>query len=704
MKRLGVDIGGTFTDIVLADEESGHVATFKVPSTPHDLAEAALQGMRQILAQSSARPEEVSYVCHGTTVAVNALIEHRGPRTALICTRGFRDTLEIGRGARPPEFVYDIRRPKPEPLVPRHLRLEVTERVNWAGEVVKNLDEAEVVAIGRLLKEKGIESVAVCLLFSFLYPKHEERIGEILREVYAQAEVTLSSAIHPEFREFERTSVTVLNAFVAPILSTYLSRLQQEMKSAGLEAELYVMQSNGGLTTAKVGKSRPVATLYSGSVAGVMAATYVAGLAGFDNIISMDMGGTSFDVALVKGGRPLTTTEKEIAFHPLKIPIVDVLSIGAGGGSVAWVDVGGALRVGPRSAGANPGPACYGSGGVEPTTTDADLVLGLLNPDYFLGGRVALHLGKAREALAQKVAGPLGMTVEEAARGVYDIVNANMAQAIRAVSVKRGLDPRDFVLVALGGAGPVHAVDLAKEIGIPHTIVPREPGTASAFGLSISDIVHDYVQSYVVELRQADLERVTEIVNTLKEKGRQDFGVEGVPPDRQRLIPTADLRYVGQESVLNVALADESFTRSVGERVKDEPASRAWVEDTVARFHRQHETVYGFKAEGESVELVNLRLSAVGQLRPLAISAGAEQETSGSPTPQGRRVVLFGRGLEARETPIYRRESLRSGSILEGPAIVEEAHATTVIPPGFVCTVDRYGNLIIGEEVWRQER
>ncbi|MBI4318664.1 MAG: hydantoinase/oxoprolinase family protein [Chloroflexi bacterium] len=691
MKRLAVDIGGTFTDIVLVDEETGRVDAFKVPTTPHDLAEGALLGMKQIFSRSSSRPQDVGYVCHGTTVAVNALLEHSGPRMALISTRGFRDTLEIGRGARPPEYVYDIRKPKPEPLVPRHLRLEVTERVNWAGEVETELDDGEVLSLARQLKDKKIESVAVCLLFSFLYPEHEERVGRIIKEILPATEVTLSSAIHPEFREFERTSVTVLNAFVAPILGRYLSRLEGEMQSLGLKSDLYVMQSNGGLTTSKVARNRPVATLYSGSVAGVIAATYVAKLAGFQDIVSMDMGGTSFDVALVKDGRPLTTTEKEIALHPLKIPIVDVLSIGAGGGSVAWVDAGGALRVGPRSAGAKPGPACYGLGGAEPTTTDADLVLGLLNPDNFLGGRVKLVAEAAKEALTQKVARPLGMTFQEAARGVYDIVNANMAQAIRAVSVKRGFDPRDFVLVASGGAGPVHAVDLAKEIGIPYTIVPREPGTASAFGLSISDIVHDYVQSYVVELRQADLARMAAIIESLKEKARQDFRVEGVPYERQLLAPAADVRYVGQESVLNVPLDDGQVTE-------------ATVEQTVERFHHLHEAVYGFKAERESAEVVNLRLTAVGNLGPLAAETDAKEARPGKPTPHGQRVVLFGRDLEATQTPVYSRATLTPGTIVEGPAIVEEAHATVVIPPGFVSTVDRHGNLVIGEDVWRDRQ
>ncbi|MDP2726526.1 MAG: hydantoinase/oxoprolinase family protein [Dehalococcoidia bacterium] len=691
MKRLAVDIGGTFTDVVLADEESGEVVTFKVPTTPQELAEGAVEGIKGILSRSASQPCEVGYVCHGSTVAMNALIEQKGPRIALLCTKGFRDTLEIGRGARPPEYVYDIRRPKPECIVPRHLRLEVAGRVDSAGEVIRQLDEAEVAEVARKLKKEGVESIAVCLLFSFLNPEHEERVGKVIKEVFPQADVTLSSLIHPEFREFERTCVTVLNAFVAPILRKYLSRLEGEMKALGLESVLYVMQSNGGMATSGVARSRPVATLYSGSVAGVMAATYVAKLGRFQDIISMDMGGTSFDVALVKGSRPLTTTEKEVGLYPLKIPVVDVLSIGAGGGSVAWVDRGGALRVGPRSAGANPGPACYGLGGVEPTTTDADLVLGLISPDYFLGGRVKLHTEAARDAIEKQVAAPLGMTVEEAARGIHEIINSNMAQAIRAVSVKRGYDPRDFALIALGGAGPVHAAALAREMDIPWTIVPREPGTASAFGLAISDIIHDYVQSYVVELRRAQLDRVLDIGAALKEKAISDFNVEGVPPERQLLMATADLRYLGQESILNVPLGDDQVTQATLDKVAD-------------RFHSQHETVYGFKAETEPVELVNLRLTAVGQLKPLALQRSEVAARPAKPPAKGKREVLFGIGSAPVPTAVYSREALAAGSTIEGPAIIEEAHATVVIPPGFVGVVDGYGNLILGGEAWREAR
>ncbi|MBI2849188.1 MAG: hydantoinase/oxoprolinase family protein [Chloroflexi bacterium] len=691
MKRLAVDIGGTFTDVIMADEDSGQVTAFKVPTTLHDMAEGALQGIKGILPYSGTQPQEVSCVCHGTTVAMNALIEQKGPRMGLVCTKGFRDTLEIGRGARPPEYVYDLRRPRPEPLIPRYLRLDVTERVNWAGEVLTELDEREVTEVARFLRENGVESVAVCLLFSFLYPDHEERIGKIIKETFPQAEVTLSSQIHPEFREFERTCVTVLNAFVAPILGAYLTRLKTEMRSLGLRSELYVMQSNGGLTTSTVCGSRPVATLYSGSVTGVMAAGYVAKMAGFKDVISMDMGGTSFDVALVKDGKSLTTIEKEIAHYPLRIPIVDVLTIGAGGGSVAWVDAGGALRVGPKSAGASPGPACYGAGGGDPTTTDADLILGLLNPDYFLGGKVKLHPEAAREALRSQVATPLGMTVEEAAQGIHDIINANMAQAIRAVSIKRGFDPRDFALVALGGAGPVHAVRLAQEIGIPWTIVPREPGTASAFGLIISDIIHDYVQSYVAEMSLVRPDSVEEIIHTLEEKARHDFQAENVSPERRLLSFTADLRYLGQESPLNVPLDGRQVVQDL-------------LEGAVDRFHTQHEAVYGFKAGGEPVELVNLRLTAVGRLRSLATSRSTGTTRRTVPVPKGRRRVLFERGFQAIDTSIYGREFLGPGSVMEGPAIVEEPHATVVIPPNFVGVVDGYGNVIIGEEAWREPR
>jgi N-methylhydantoinase A len=680
VKRVGIDIGGTFTDLVLLDEVDGSIAIGKVPSTPDDPSRAAAEGIGQLVASAAAA---VGYIGHGTTVATNAVIQRTGAKTALITTRGFRDVLEIRRLARPPELIYDVLVRLPEPLVPRRLRFEVTERVAADGRVLTPLDEGEVRQIAAKLKARGVEAVAVCLLFSFLYPAHEQAIKRILAAACPGLPVSLSSEILPEFREYERTSTTVMNAYVQPLTAAYLLRMEERVRDLRLAGQLYIMQSNGGVAAPATVAHRPVTTLLSGPAGGVIAGAYVGQQVGLPNVITIDMGGTSFDVSLVPEGRPQVTEERKVLDQPVLVPMLDVHTIGAGGGSIAWRDAGGTLRVGPQSAGAVPGPACYGRGGTQPTVTDANVVLGYLNPKGLAGGAVPLDPALAAQACGE-LGKQFGLATAETAEGIYRIVNAAMTGAIRAVSVRRGYDPRDFALVAFGGAGPVHAVALAAELDIPWIVVPLSPGCHSAFGLVVADMLHDYAQSYVIEWAHLDRARLGELLAELQARGESDLVTDGIPPERRRYLRELDLRYLGQHFNTRVVLPDG-------------PIDDALLAEVERRFHDEHERVHGFKAEGEPLELVNVRLTAIGLVPKPAGAAIAAGERTPPPPATTRQARFAGQAVAC---PIYERGALRAGNVLAGPAIVEQLDTTTVLPPGWLATVDRYGNLILGRTEW----
>ncbi len=650
MARIGIDVGGTFTDLVAFAD--GELRTAKVPSTPRDQSEGALAAVRA----GGLEGEQVTALAHGMTVATNALLERRGGRTALVTTEGFRDLIEIGRQNR--ASLYDLTAARPPALVPRELRFTVRERMGPGGEL-EPIDEASLAAAVDAVDAAEVDAVAVCLLFAFLHPEHERRVGDALREALPGVRVSLSSEVLPEMREFERFSTTAADAYLAPRLHSYLSRLAERAAQAGLPRPL-VMQSSGGVVDLEAAASGVAGCVLSGPAGGVVGAAFVARASGRDDVISFDMGGTSTDVAPIVGGEAQTTTESEVAGVPLKLPMVDVHTVSAGGGSVAWADAGGALRVGPRSAGAEPGPAAYGRGGEEPTVTDADLFLGHLADGARLGGEVTLDRARAEEAL-ERLGRRLGLDALETARGIVRVADAGMVRALRVVTVQRGLDPRDFALVAFGGAGAMHACALAEELGMGTVMVPRAGGVLSALGLAISDLRRDYVAPL---LGDVDPERVERACEALERSARADLDE---PACRRR----ADLRYRGQAFELTVPA--------------DDPGA------LVQRFHAAHERRFGYRMEDEPVELVAARVVAT-----VAVPKPELREERGEDAEPGRRRVHVVEGWE--EIDVWQRDRLGAGSRVEGPAIVEFAEATCVAATGWAGEIDAAGTLVLERE------
>ena len=691
--RLGVDVGGTFTDAILLNESTGEVRTGKVPSTPSDPSQGFLRVVDRMLGQGDVAPDAVRYLVHGTTVATNAIIEGNLARTAFVTTEGFRDLLEIQTGIRP--VLYDLQFEKLRPLVPRFLCFGVPERLDFRGDVLVPLDEDAVRQVAERLRDEGVESVAVCLLHAYVNPEHEKRVGEVLREALPWVPVSLSSEVAPEFREYFRASTTVINAAIRPVVSRYLGNIQSRIRGSGITGELLVMQSSGGVLTFDAAIERPVFMVESGPAAGVIAASHLGSSLGHGNVISFDMGGTTAKAGLIEGGTPRVTKDYEVggtagatehgargSGYPIRTPVIDLVEIGAGGGSIAWIDSGGILRVGPQSAGADPGPACYGQGGTEPTITDANLVLGRLSPGYFLGGEMALDVEGARRAIIEKCANPLGMEVMEVALGIVEIANSAMVGALRQVSVQRGHDPRDFMLVAFGGAGPVHANRLAAELEIPTVLVPPSPGTTSAMGLLVTDIKHDYSVALIQRADRLDFEAAAESFRRMRADGEAALSREGVGPGDMAFLHQADMRYVGQSYELTIPLPDGGV-------------SPHGLPAVIARFHEEHDRAYGFKADDEPVEFVALRLSAIG-----GISRPRAREIPGSGVDlaaalKTRRAVYFAESGGPVDCPVYDRYGLGPDFEVPGPAIVEEVDSTTVIHPGYGAVVDRYGNLFL---------
>ncbi len=675
--RMGVDSGGTFTDVVLFDERRGTLHITKTPSTPANPALGVAEGIRKILHQAGVMPAEVSSLVHGTTVATNALLERKGVRVALLITEGFLDVLSIGRQDRPKLYDYFERRP--DPLVPRHLRFAVKERVLWNGEILRPLDEAHIRTVIEQLRQQRISGVAVCLLHSYANPIHERRIKELLAEIYPEAEVSISHEILPEFREYERTSTTVINSYVMPIISRYLRDLRQTMRRDGLVAELNVMQSNGGLMGSQSACRASVQTILSGPAAGVIGSLAIGRQAGLRNLITIDMGGTSFDVCLIRNGSVQQTKESEIGGHPIKVPMLDIHTIGAGGGSIAWIDAGGALRVGPQSAGANPGPVCYGLGGEEPTVTDANLVLGRLDPSYYLGGEFQLCPEAARSAIVRKIAQPLHLTVEEAAEGIIRVVNAAMVRGIRKVSVERGFDTRDFSLISFGGGGPLHSAELARELKIPNVLIPVSPGVNSALGLLIADFRCDYSQTFLSATTQLSLPALNRAFAELEQKALARLRQEGIPEKDILLTRGAEIRYVGQGYQIEVPVP--------GEEMRSEH-----LEQVLLAFHRVHQQLYGYSAPGQNTEFVYLRVAGFGRVRKPRFKRENESDRNPGRARKGERPVF----LDGRYTPvpIFDRALLRPGDRIPGPAVIEQLDSTTFLPHGHWARVDSYLNLI----------
>jgi len=650
---LGVDIGGTFTDFVLVS--GGQITQHKRLTTPDDPARALLAGVEQLRLASDA------VIVHGSTIATNALLERKGARTAFIATRGFADIIEIGRQNRPD--LYALVPTKPPPLVPPELRFEVDERVAADGSILTPLDPESLPALVEKLRASGVESVAVCLLFSFLRPEHEQMIGDALRPDFP---TSLSCEILPEYREYERASTTVINAAVSPLMARYLDRLEESLGGRRLR----IMQSSGGVISTATARQQAARTALSGPAGGALGAFHAARQAGFDHVISFDMGGTSTDVTLLPGSIP-HTREASIGGMPLRLPVIDIHTIGAGGGSIARVDAGGALQVGPHSAGADPGPACYGKGDL-PTTTDANLVLGRLHAEHFLGGEMRLDEERARTAITKLAQAMEVDSPEEAALGVVQVANAAMERAIRTVSVARGFDPRDFALVAFGGAGPLHACALAESLQIPQVIIPRAPGTLSAMGMAISDWVTNTSQAVFADEAMLNTSALDTIFAALEARAQVDFGRDGINLQDIRLERGLDMRYVGQSHEIEVAAGGD------------------WVET----FHAAHEQRYGYRQPTSAVEAINVRLRAVG-ITPKPKFTPLE---TGTPDPARARLAS-GRVWFSADGPVaavyYDRARLRAGNRLVGPAVIFQLDATTLIPPGWIGQADKWGHLVL---------
>ena len=677
--RVGVDSGGTFTDLCLFEDQTGRVEVWKVASTPDDPSRGIAEGVAAAMQRVDASLAQIGYFGHGTTVATNALIQLRGVRTGLVTTDGFRDLLEIGRQKRPD--LYDMQADKPLTLVSRDLRLEVVERVRHDGSVEHVLDEAAVRLAAEALRDAGVQAVAICFLYAFLRPEHERRARAIVEDILPDAFVSTSHEVAPEFREFERMSSTVVNAYLGPVMRRYINRLGERLQGGGLTVAPHLTQSNGGVIGFDQAAALPVRTVLSGPSTGVVAAQALATMVGLPNLITFDMGGTSSDVALLTDGACRLTSEAVVHGYPIKAPMLDIHTVGAGGGSIAFIDSGGLLKVGPRSAGADPGPVCYGRGNQEPTVTDANVVLGTLDPDYLLGGRMPIRRDLAHDAIA-RLAAPLGLDVMAAAQGIVAVVTANMVRAIRVISVQRGYDPRDYTLVAFGGAGPLHAARLARELEIPRVLIPRNPGILCAMGLLLTDLRADFASTKLLTLAPAALPDLQAGFAGLASRADAWFEAEHIAPAARHVARTVDMRYAGQNYELPIPIPDGDI-------------GPATLDDLAAAFDAAHRRQYGFVAEGETVQLVTLRVEAAGLVPKASFRPAPPAAPDACAAIVGRRQVWLPEAGGWTDCPVYARDGLQPGNRIEGPAIVDQMDATTVILPAMTATVEPYGNLIL---------
>ncbi|GAB2963663.1 methylhydantoinase [Amycolatopsis acidiphila] len=673
-------MGGTHTDIIAFDTDSGEVAVHKVPSTPHDHSVGLVDGVSAV-----AGGGELDFLAHGTTIATNALLQHDGATTGLITTAGFRDILHIARHQRP--LHYSIRQQIPwqdGALIPRRHRKVVHERVDALGQVTTPLDEEAVRQAAEELAAAGVESVVIAFLNSYRNATHELRAAELVREVFPAAFITTSAGVSPQFREYERFTAAAVNGFVGPTVQRYIGKLGDRLASAGLDAELRIMRSNGGAATPRFAADYPVTLLMSGPAAGVLAGAHVGNACGRENLVTFDVGGTSADIGIVTSRSILESSPRDtwIAGLPIVVPMIDVHTVGAGGGSVAYVDSGGAFRVGPRSAGASPGPACYGQGGEEPTVTDANLVLGRLRADRTLAGSTSLRPDLATEAL-RRLGEPLGMTPEETAAGVLRIVNNNMANAIRTRTIQKGKDPRAFTLVAFGGAGPLHAAEVAASLGLPEVLVPRYPGITSAMGLLASDLKYDLLRTMFLLDENVTAAALDDVFSTLGTEAREHLVADGVPAQDMSFERYADCRYLGQGYELRVPLDDGVLD--------EEAVSRCW-----KRFHQLHAEEYGHAFHDSPIELINVRVIARGELPKLpAFSVDADPDASKAVVATDTALFRFGDELKPVETTYYERSELGAGAVIEGPAVAVQMDSTTVIPPGTQARVLETGDILI---------
>lgn len=675
VKRIGIDVGGTFTDVVLIDDGPGRIWFTKVATTPQDPARGALEGIRKIVSQAGADYDEIARIGHGTTIATNLIVEGKGARTALLTTKGFRDILEIRRVSRHDRAdLYDLFFRNPAPLVPRRLRLEVDERIAFDGEVLQPLDPAQFQDLGAVLKEAGVEAVAICLLHAHVNPAHEQAVAAFLQKALPDVFVTSSSDVNPEMYEYERTSTTVINGMIGPKCKRYIATFEQEVGRLGIDGEVLFMQSNGGLAGAPLVMDRPVTLLESGPAGGVTAAVKLCRRIGVENAITGDMGGTTFDVSMIHAGRPQLRTSTVLQTVTVRTPTIDIESIGAGGGSIARIDEAGGVRIGPDSAGAVPGPVCYGRGGTDPTITDCNLILGYIDPDGFMDGELELDIEAARRAVDVHLARPLGVSIEEAARIVRSIGSSLMAQAIRLLTVERGFDPRDFAYIPFGGGGPVHAIEIADELDIDHVIVPNLPGLLSAFGMLIADQTYDLQQPVLANLDELTPARLQALMADLKRKADDALAAGGEGWSGAVARYSADCRYAGQAETLSVDI---------------DPAADVTMDTIASGFAVEHQRHWNFTRKTAPVTLVNLRLQVT---LPTVLNIPAQASGAGDEVkPFRHRAVVI--GGERQEIACYRREALGAGTTIAGPGIIEERSSSLVFTKDWTASLDGEGNI-----------
>lgn len=692
--RIGIDIGGTFSDILILDLEKLKIShKIKIETNPQSPEKPIINALAKVLPQLKDR---VDKIFHATTIATNTLLGQMKlelPKACLITTKGFRDVLEIGRQRRPE--LYSLFVQKPPILIPRRYRFEVRERINYLGEIMEPLQEEDIHSIAHKILHENIISVAISLLHSYANPIHEKKIAEILTQYKRDLYISLSSEVDPEHREYERTSTTVVNAILMPIVSRYLRKLMQEVKSLGINSEILIMQSHGGVASVSHAEKFPVSIIESGPAAGVVATSYLGEALGINNLLSFDMGGTTAKAGTVLNGKPLITREYEVggrihagriikgSGYPIRFPFIDLAEISAGGGSIAWIDPGGALRVGPMSAGADPGPACYGKGGENPTITDANLVLGRLNPKYLLGGEMPIHHENAIKALKEKVSSKLGLDLLEGAIGIIKIANNSMSKILRIVSVERGINPQELVLVAFGGAGPMHACALAQDLGIKEILIPVSPGLFSAFGLLVTDLKYTFIKSIRKLLDEVDENELTDVFKYLEEKGIETLLKAGMDFDKIRLFRFLEVRYWGQGYELSISLSPHTIDITQIEQ----------------KFINTHQSIYGYSIPDEPIEIVNARVEVLGLLeKPLLPRLKERKSGSVSDAIIEYRDVYFEDSDEVIQTPIYLREKLCAGDEIQGPAVIEQYDSTTILYPRWMLRVDIYGNLILSRE------
>ncbi len=679
---IGIDVGGTFTDLVLLDAADSALVQHKTPSTPADPSEGVVAGLEELAGIAGLDPgaflARVGLIVHGTTVTTNAVLTEGGARTALLTTEGFRDILEMRRGVRSREHLYDNKYVAPAPLVPRHLRLPVRERVDVTGAVRTPLDEGTVREALATARQAGVEAVAVCFMHSYAAPEHEQRAAALVEELAPELFLVVSSEILPQVRLNDRVGTTVMSAYVGPVLRGYIARLTEALSRASFAGTLLVMQSNGGVATPALVSRNPASTVLSGPAGGPVAALAFARGRGSEDCIVVDMGGTSFDASVVKDGEVQVTRQGEVNRHPIALPMIDVHTIGAGGGSIGWLDDGGLLHMGPRSAGASPGPAAYGRGGEEPTCTDADLVLGYIDPEYFLGGRMPLSRDLARAVVERRIAGPLGLDAVAAAAAMAEVIDLTMAAGTKNVSIQRGYDPRELPLVVAGGAGPVHAGAIADELEISTIVVPRLSSVLCALGMLLADLRHDLTRSYSRHWEDVDAVEARALFDGLAGRGLAALAEEGVPEERRSVVASADLRYAGQHHEVTIVFPPDDFE---------------WPERIEEAFHRRHEELYGFASPGKAMEIVNLHATAVGRRQPFTLEppgAGA-----GEAPRRGRRRIYLRSTRSLEEVEVLDGDLMTAGQAAEGPVVIDTRTTTIVVPETFAVAFDPSGSFVL---------